>query len=90
MIIKFFVCFLQNIRKAAKKRMEIRFDEIYNNHSKEDSAPKNVDTSLCLYQGTYNDKYCTLEQIGSGAFGCVKSAFRRSDKKMVISRVDFT
>ena len=64
--------------------MEIRFDEIYNNHSKEDLAPKNVDTSLCLYQGTYNDKYCTLEQIGSGAFGCVKSAFRRSDKKMVI------
>ena len=62
--------------------MDLRFDELCNN-SKLVSPSKKIDTSFALYQGTYNDNYCTLEQIGSGAFGCVKNGFRRSDKKMV-------
>jgi hypothetical protein len=36
-----------------------------------------------LITGTYGEMYCTLEQIGKGAFGCVKTAFRRSDRQMV-------
>ena len=62
--------------------MDLRFDELCNN-SKLVSPSKKIDTSFALYQGTYHDNYCTLEQIGSGAFGCVKNGFRRSDKKMV-------
>ena len=42
------------------------------------------DSSFLLCKGSYNEKYCTLEQIGKGAFGCVKTAFRRSDRKMVL------
>ena len=81
-VLLFFFTLLQSIRKAAKKRMDLRFDELCNN-SKLVSPSKKIDTSFALYQGTYNDNYCTLEQIGSGAFGCVKNGFRRSDKKMV-------
>ena len=80
----FFLLYLQSIRKAAKKRMDLRFDQLYNTNSKLVVSPsKKIDTSFALYQGTYQDNYCTLEQIGSGAFGCVKNGFRRSDKKMV-------
>ena len=64
--------------------MDLRFDQLYNTNSKLVVSPsKKIDTNFALYQGTYQDNYCTLEQIGSGAFGCVKNGFRRSDKKMV-------
>ena len=63
--------------------MDVRLDELCNNKVNENNSTTNVDKSFALHQGTYNDKYCPLEQIGVGAFGCVKTAFRRSDKKMV-------
>jgi len=44
------------------------------------------DSSFLLCKGSYNEKYCTLEQIGKGAFGCVKTAFRRSDRKLVVTK----
>jgi len=44
------------------------------------------DSSFLLCKGSYNEQYCTLEQIGKGAFGCVKTAFRRSDRRMVVTK----
>ena len=68
--------------------MEVRLDELCNNKVNENTnSTSNVDKSFALHQGTYNDKYCPLEQIGCGAFGCVKTAFRRSDKKMVTTYI---
>ena len=70
--------------------MEVRLDELCNNKVNENTnSTRNVDKSFALHQGTYNDNYCPLEQIGVGAFGCVKTAFRRSDKKMVITVLNY-
>jgi hypothetical protein len=33
--------------------------------------------------GTFAENYCSLQEIGKGAFGFVKMAYRREDKKLV-------
>ena len=74
-----------------EKRNEMRLLQL--NHAKNGIVPalqqqnsisgRSSDSSFLLCKGSYNEKYCTLEQIGKGAFGCVKTAFRRSDRRMV-------
>ncbi|KAJ0182722.1 hypothetical protein K1T71_002091 [Dendrolimus kikuchii] len=36
--------------------------------------------------GEYNKHYVTLKQIGKGAYGCVKMAYRRSDKLLTVAK----
>uniref|UniRef100_T1JIH4 Protein kinase domain-containing protein n=1 Tax=Strigamia maritima TaxID=126957 RepID=T1JIH4_STRMM len=36
--------------------------------------------------GSFAERYTTLQQIGKGAFGCVKMAFRNTDKLLVITK----
>ncbi|XP_076325891.1 PAS domain-containing serine/threonine-protein kinase-like isoform X2 [Tachypleus tridentatus] len=36
--------------------------------------------------GSYSEKYTTLEQIGKGAFGCVKIAYRNTDRLLVVTK----
>lgn len=36
-----------------------------------------------MVRGEYEDHYVTLEQIGKGAFGCVKFGYRKADKRLV-------
>ena len=79
----------QSIRRAVEKRNEMRILQL--THAKKGLVPpqqdQNIsgrsDSSFLLCKGSYNEQYCTLEQIGKGAFGCVKTAFRRSDRRMV-------
>ena len=49
---------------------------------------KLLDTSNihCQMEGSYEQAYHTLEQIGKGAFGCVKEAIRIIDHKMVVTK----
>ncbi|XP_022242516.1 PAS domain-containing serine/threonine-protein kinase-like [Limulus polyphemus] len=37
-------------------------------------------------KGSYADHYTTLQQIGKGAFGCVKMAFRNTDGVIVVTK----
>ena len=39
-----------------------------------------------LTVGKYSDDYVTLNQIGKGAFGCVYTAYRSSDKVLVVTK----
>lgn len=39
-----------------------------------------------LTEGLYTDSYVTLHQIGKGAFGCVRAAYRISDKLLVVTK----
>jgi len=39
-----------------------------------------------LTEGLYNSSYVTLNQIGKGAFGCVRSAYRVSDNLLVVTK----
>lgn len=39
-----------------------------------------------LTEGPYADSYVTLHQIGKGAFGCVRAAYRVSDKLLVVTK----
>ena len=80
--------YFQSIRRAVEKRNEMRILQL--THAKKGLVPQqdqNIsvrsDSSFLLCKGSYNEQYCTLEQIGKGAFGCVKTAFRRSDRRMV-------
>ncbi|XP_047029106.1 PAS domain-containing serine/threonine-protein kinase [Helicoverpa zea] len=36
--------------------------------------------------GEYNKHYVTLKQIGKGAYGCVKMAYRRSDRLLTVAK----
>lgn len=46
-----------------------------------------TDTSLeSLTAGEYGQKYVTLHQVGQGAFGCVKLAYRAEDKLLVVTK----
>ncbi|CAH0592247.1 unnamed protein product [Chrysodeixis includens] len=36
--------------------------------------------------GEYNKHYVTLKQIGKGAYGCVKMAYRRSDRLLTVTK----
>ncbi|KAI8438166.1 hypothetical protein MSG28_010788 [Choristoneura fumiferana] len=36
--------------------------------------------------GEYNKHYVTLKQIGKGAYGCVKMAYRRSDRLLAVAK----
>ncbi|CAH0724620.1 unnamed protein product, partial [Brenthis ino] len=36
--------------------------------------------------GEYNKHYVTLKQIGKGAYGCVKMAYRRSDRLLCVAK----
>ncbi|CAN8027257.1 unnamed protein product [Ixodes persulcatus] len=36
--------------------------------------------------GIYSDHYTTLQQIGKGAYGCVKMAYRKTDRLLVITK----
>ncbi|KAK8767546.1 hypothetical protein V5799_005675 [Amblyomma americanum] len=36
--------------------------------------------------GVYSEHYTTLQQIGKGAYGCVKMAYRNSDRLLVITK----
>lgn len=36
--------------------------------------------------GEFNKHYVTLKQIGKGAYGCVKMAYRRSDKLLTVAK----
>ncbi|KAG7310767.1 hypothetical protein JYU34_003578 [Plutella xylostella] len=36
--------------------------------------------------GDYNKHYVTLKQIGKGAYGCVKMAYRRSDRLLCVAK----
>ncbi|XP_046965611.1 PAS domain-containing serine/threonine-protein kinase isoform X2 [Vanessa cardui] len=36
--------------------------------------------------GEYNKNYVTLKQIGKGAYGCVKMAYRRSDRLLCVAK----
>ncbi len=55
------------------------------NKSEDNKVNKETNnSSFQLCSGRYDEAFCTLEQIGKGAFGCVKMAYRRSDRKMVI------
>jgi len=49
---------------------------------------KALDTSnmQCQVGSTYEESYQTLDQIGKGAFGCVKTAIRIQDQKMVVTK----
>ena len=83
----------QSIRRAVEKRNEMRILQL--NHAKngglalqEEVSSGRSDSSFLLCKGSYNEKYCTLQQIGKGAFGCVKTAFRRSDRRMVRSKLE--
>ena len=82
------IIYFQSIRRAVEKRNEMRILQL--THAKKGLVPQqdqNIsvrsDSSFLLCKGSYNEQYCTLEQIGKGAFGCVKTAFRRSDRRMV-------
>ena len=44
------------------------------------------DSIETLTTGDYCDKYVTLDQIGKGAFGCVYTAYRASDKLLVVTK----
>ena len=76
-----------SIRKAVEKRNEMRIVQLNHvkngNESNQVMNISNLDSSYLLCKGSYNEKYCTLDQIGKGAFGYVKTAFRRSDKRLV-------
>ena len=43
-------------------------------------------TIVTLTAGRYADHYTTLTQIGKGAFGCVYSAYKNSDKLLVVTK----
>ena len=82
------IIYFQSIRRAVEKRNEMRILQL--THAKKGLVPQQdqsisgrSDSSFLLCKGSYNEQYCTLEQIGKGAFGCVKTAFRRSDRRMV-------
>ena len=48
---------------------------------------KFADVSIeTLTVGKYSDNYVTLNQIGKGAFGCVYTAYRSSDKVLVVTK----
>jgi len=79
----------ESIRRAVEKRNEMRILQL--NHAKNGGLASQEgsgrsDSSFLLCKGSYNEKYCTLQQIGKGAFGCVKTAFRRSDRRMVVTK----
>ncbi len=84
------LCVFQSIRKAVDKRNEMRIQQL--NHVKNVkndvsiASETRADSSFAMCQGSYNEKFCTLEQIGTGAFGYVKTAFRRSDRRMVVTK----
>lgn len=40
--------------------------------------------------GIYSDRYTTLQQIGKGAYGCVKMAYRNTDRLLVCACPGFT
>ena len=52
-----------------------------------DKLNDNEDVSVgILTVGKYSDHYTTLSQIGKGAFGSVYSAYRSSDKQLVVTK----
>ena len=88
------IIYFQSIRRAVEKRNEMRILQL--THAKKGLVPQQdqsisgrSDSSFLLCKGSYNEQYCTLEQIGKGAFGCVKTAFRRSDRRMVRRQLEF-
>ena len=53
----------------------------------EDKVNDNDEVSVgILTAGRYSDQYTTLSQIGKGAFGFVHSAYRTSDKLLVVTK----
>lgn len=51
------------------------------------SSQSSVDYSTAdCTRGVYLEHYTTLEQIGKGAFGCVKLAYRNSDNLLVVTK----
>ncbi|XP_067135737.1 PAS domain-containing serine/threonine-protein kinase-like isoform X1 [Centruroides vittatus] len=54
------------------------------NFSQPQSVTEPLDTEYV--SGEYVEKYVTLQQIGKGAFGCVKMAYRNSDHLLVITK----
>ena len=56
---------------------------IQNNQNHERFGDISIGT---LTEGTYTDNYVTLHQIGKGAFGCVRAAYRISDKLLVVTK----
>ena len=47
---------------------------------------ENLDTSAATQSETFADKYVTLNQIGNGAFGSVYTAYKTSDKLLVVTK----
>ena len=52
----------------------------------EAEGSENLDTSAATQSETFADKYVTLNQIGNGAFGSVYTAYKTSDKLLVVTK----
>ncbi|KAG1680893.1 PAS domain-containing serine/threonine-protein kinase [Nymphon striatum] len=50
------------------------------------SLNKSIEADSVYAAGVYGYNYTILKQIGKGAFGCVKMAFRNSDNLLVITK----
>ena len=58
----------------------------YNLQETEEDANLDDPSVDVLTSGDYRHHYVTLNQIGKGAFGCVYSAYRSSDKRLVVTK----
>lgn len=62
----------------------------YNADADPDQGAKANESTECSESeytgGIYSDHYTTLQQIGKGAYGCVKMAYRKTDRLLVITK----
>ena len=69
------------------QRSEVKQDLVEEEVSLEGGLGNDNEASVgTLTSGRYSDHYTTLTQIGKGAFGCVYSAYKNSDKLLVVTK----
>lgn len=61
--------------------------EDISDHMEHKGSAQHEETAESEYtSGLYAEHYTTLQQIGKGAYGCVKMAYRNSDRLLVITK----